>query len=1451
MQLSLLGLYLFTPSCTTCNMTSTFGAVAASLELVERPQVVTAGHAQPSSPSSFRYNRYDARNHLFKSTRYATSPRDQEDGVGYRDSVTLLIIQLLSHHNIKIFPADTQITQYNKELLGVGSTFHVQASSLPIWQARAHTRYRDPTFPRQGEKFHFTDHTQAKWNFTTIGAYKSLVYEADPERDRDRLMRDLLMELRILSHPPLQRHKNIVHVLGFAWIQDNQFLTDVQDRQVGNVGERREWPVVVTPKAQHGSLHAFMRSEMFRIVPVSLRAKLSLCADVLNGLKALHECDIVHGDVKCANVLIYDDSASGTAENWQAKLADFSNSIALNEEEDRGQPFVGSMIRGTEPYNAPEVTDNVEINNFSSLKFADIWSFGLLALEVLLDGDHERRIAAFGDQQHLRFEQRRDILLKHCERHLRVRHSQNHALVQVAMGLAENCLQHDPTARPNATNLLTYLHDKLATPGRHALSPPSQHPQTLTSLDHLPFFNLSDHYYDLVSTLTVPQQIFKELKNLVDNWPLDVEEASARFSNRLHAEFQLGLCYASGFGVDPDYDTAVAHVVKAASYGLPEASVVTPRMYAAFGIPIAESSLPEMCTWLESAWRNGSITAMQDVGQLRERIDSDTVPSQLITFQPRDGHTKSILDLPPLHTAVLAGKIGDCLRREVSSLGVNGIGACGEVALHYTVCLPECVGQSVAMQLLEYGASIFLATSAAITFSDRDFVVNKIDAGTTPLQLAIAHDRIDLLKAFLASCDGPDDTRLWNRFSGILILAVRYSSMRCLRYICTDPTWAPHSKQHVDDFDSHQLSAMYYACRPDLFDRLYRSLPTVDNVRTTITTRNLEVVALLSSMGCSFKIQEGNLFNVFHLLASYGDLHLLERLLSDKRTSSLIEGRTDFGWTPLKEAIARGRYEAFVLLTRYGAALTDIWMASGVHKIHALHVCALSPGSVGVRLAENIIQKNPKSLYARDSTGNTPLHKAASQGRVGLIRLFDKHRAPLYALTNTRLTPLGTAVLFRMTSAVCEFLKICRNRSLPVVSLILYGNICNHLISQRIIHPVEQLVTPGNHPTTRVIGLNPAMKFGACDHPFSEVSLDLLRRLVLTYPTPGKFRINLYQTLLFDPIYTSGIVSAIRMGNVEGVRCILDSLEKTSNLRTAHLRQLLFRALSQLSMDEHHIASEDARLATVEVLWRKYKLTFRTIRERRQSQGKMMPRFWKTYYSLYGDIQHQQLTRAKKWIQDNPLQVFVSYSNGRLPYLVPVDEFVSWHWCRVSPMFLNMLLVVLLEIPAIVCLVLIATDKASSWNATKSAFTAFTCIVTNLLPFWNKAVRVTILYYGCLEKTYQPLSKVRVFLRVMSCVMLLSVTIFNIWILYRGSTLWLPSYNSPADPSLQLARWRQRIVIRFYALCSGLIAWHVIFIGAVIAWWIIPRVNQAITGRKVKKLPQRVDYIPEIRTVVI
>ncbi|KZV78287.1 kinase-like protein [Exidia glandulosa HHB12029] len=97
--------------------------------------------------------------------------------------------------------------------------------------------------------------------------------------------------------------------------------------------------------------------------------KTTLMIQVANGLKYLHQHDIIHGDIKGANVLVGDD---GTA-----KLCDFGFSILLAQ---HSQSFTqGSNVKGTCRWMAPELFDEEgAAHTFAS----DIWATGCLLIEI-------------------------------------------------------------------------------------------------------------------------------------------------------------------------------------------------------------------------------------------------------------------------------------------------------------------------------------------------------------------------------------------------------------------------------------------------------------------------------------------------------------------------------------------------------------------------------------------------------------------------------------------------------------------------------------------------------------------------------------------------------------------------------------------------------------------------------------------------------------------------------------------------------------------------------------------------------------------------------------------------------------------------------------------------------------------------------------------------------------
>ena len=83
--------------------------------------------------------------------------------------------------------------------------------------------------------------------------------------------------------------------------------------------------------------------------------------DIVRGLSYLHSHDVVHLDVKPANVLL--------DQQGRCKLADFGTAVALSD-------LMQSEVMGTPVYMAPErVTGDTSA-------LSDIWSLGITLAEV-------------------------------------------------------------------------------------------------------------------------------------------------------------------------------------------------------------------------------------------------------------------------------------------------------------------------------------------------------------------------------------------------------------------------------------------------------------------------------------------------------------------------------------------------------------------------------------------------------------------------------------------------------------------------------------------------------------------------------------------------------------------------------------------------------------------------------------------------------------------------------------------------------------------------------------------------------------------------------------------------------------------------------------------------------------------------------------------------------------
>ncbi|KAH6874396.1 hypothetical protein B0T10DRAFT_610682 [Thelonectria olida] len=199
----------------------------------------------------------------------------------------------------------------------------------------------------------------------------------------DKSLRDVMMELKILSHKPICGHPNIVKLHSFMWDSQSNIATALA-------------PSLILEYADLGTLSDFQ--DIRRLV-LRHTTKRDICVDIAEGLRFLNECGIVHGDVKSQNILLFRDQLGHQRRQptIRAKISDFGCSlIGMSDHVDcpKQRPW-GS----TELWAAPERLSNDEPLDFLSLRRRDLYSYGLLVWQIVCDGREPWRLLSW-DSSH-------------------------------------------------------------------------------------------------------------------------------------------------------------------------------------------------------------------------------------------------------------------------------------------------------------------------------------------------------------------------------------------------------------------------------------------------------------------------------------------------------------------------------------------------------------------------------------------------------------------------------------------------------------------------------------------------------------------------------------------------------------------------------------------------------------------------------------------------------------------------------------------------------------------------------------------------------------------------------------------------------------------------------------------------------------------------------------------
>lgn len=193
--------------------------------------------------------------------------------------------------------------------------------------------------------------------------YKSprITFEPDGEptspQDR-RALESVLTEVHALLHPPLRNHANVIDLLGVAWGSNH-------------ANPSHQLPVLVVEYGDRGTL----ADVQLKKDALSEQLKSKIALGIARGLQALHEENIVHGDLKPENIIMCTDDEKILT----PKLADFGFAVI----EASGTPDV--VLAGTRTWRAPESYSRLAM---SMIKFTDIYSFGLVVWSIALDGEN-------------------------------------------------------------------------------------------------------------------------------------------------------------------------------------------------------------------------------------------------------------------------------------------------------------------------------------------------------------------------------------------------------------------------------------------------------------------------------------------------------------------------------------------------------------------------------------------------------------------------------------------------------------------------------------------------------------------------------------------------------------------------------------------------------------------------------------------------------------------------------------------------------------------------------------------------------------------------------------------------------------------------------------------------------------------------------------------------------
>ena len=246
----------------------------------------------------------------------------------------------------------------------------------------------------------------------------------------------------------LVSHRNIVQAFGYS----RQYLMEEYRREADWQPGDHLRPCLLM-ELLDGTLERFLYQSSTKLdPPISRVEKFDVLLQIASAMRKLHQNNVMHGDLKLANILLNEFEVSGDVRHFLAKVTDFDNAIKFSTSESF-EPNGG----GTTEYASPEllrrrVDRRVRVNRKS-----DIYSFGVVAYEILtenwaydgikLDTKKKRREVYEGKKK-----------LIDCTAWRELKNSRLHfKYFKEVIPIVESCLELRPDPRPEFSQICNVL----------------------------------------------------------------------------------------------------------------------------------------------------------------------------------------------------------------------------------------------------------------------------------------------------------------------------------------------------------------------------------------------------------------------------------------------------------------------------------------------------------------------------------------------------------------------------------------------------------------------------------------------------------------------------------------------------------------------------------------------------------------------------------------------------------------------------------------------------------------------------------------------------------------------------------------------------------------------------------------------------------------------------------